>query len=178
MNMLLQLLVPASLLFAAPSAQTPAQERGKKADKVQRYDTDGSGTLSAAEVRGTKLEKHFAKKDRDGDGELTRSEMNRGKKSRAAKQGKDHRERMKKRFAKMDADGSGEISFEEMVAAKKERKHSKADKRGGKKAIKGKKMSRKDAKRADRRGGKKAFAKGKGKRNDRKRFAKRSRNAT
>lgn len=183
MNTLLQLLVPASLLFAAPSADAPARERGKKANKMQRYDADGSGTLSAAEVKGTKFEKRFAKKDRNGDGELSRDEMRRGKKSRDGTKAKDHRERMKKRFAKMDADGSGEVSFDEMVAAKKDRKRSKDarkdDKRGGKKAIKGKKKSRKDAKRADRRGGKKAFANGKDKRKDRKRFAKRSRsNAT
>ena len=73
MQTLLSLLVPAALLFAAPSDGT--RPEGKRGAKMQRLDTDGSGTLSATEVEGTRIAEHFAEIDANGDGELTRDEM-------------------------------------------------------------------------------------------------------
>ena len=138
MNALLQLLVPASLLFAAP-ADTPERARGHKANKMQRLDADGSGTLSATEVAGTKLEMRFSKIDADGDGELTTSEMrahhrahhkgHRGKEGKEGKKGRgrDHRARSKERFAKRDVDGSGSLSAAEVAGTKMEKHFSKID---------------------------------------------------
>ncbi len=132
MNALLQLILPASLLFAAPAADSTAQERGPKANKMQRHDADGSGTLSAAEVAGTKLETRFAEIDADSDGELTREEMRAHHKAHKGKEGKkgkdrDHRARMAERFAKRDADGNGSLSAAEVAGTKMEKHFSKLD---------------------------------------------------
>ncbi len=81
MNALFQILVPASLLFAAPT-DAPERKRGDKPSKMERYDADGSGTLSAAEVAGTKLAARFSTIDADSDGELTRAEMKAARKGR------------------------------------------------------------------------------------------------
>ena len=145
MNALLQLIVPASLLFAAP-ADAPDRERGQKANKMQRHDADGSGTLSAAEVAGTKLEKRFATIDVDSDGELTMAEM------RAAKQAR-----------------KGDKKAREGKKARK----GKQGERGDKATRKGSKRDGKQARKASRSGGKKAFAKRGQGRTDRKRFAQR-----
>ncbi len=86
MNALFQILVPASLLFAAPT-DAPERKRGDKPSKMERYDADGSGTLSAAEVAGTKLEARFSTIDADSDGELTRAEMKAARKGRKGRKG-------------------------------------------------------------------------------------------
>ena len=86
MNALFQILVPASLLFAAPT-DAPEGKRGDRPSKMERYDADGSGTLSAAEVAGTKLEALFATIDADSDGELTRAEMKAARKGRKGRKG-------------------------------------------------------------------------------------------
>ena len=53
MHQLFTLLVPAALLFAAPS-DGPERE-GKRGAKIQKLDTDGSGTLSASEVEALRV---------------------------------------------------------------------------------------------------------------------------
>lgn len=135
MNQILSLLLPASLLFAGPGPDADG-ERGPRHGKMQKLDADGSGTLSADEVEGTRLAEHFAEIDTDGDGELTKEELKAGHKGRKGKRGKGKRgkkldkdgngslsaaevegTRLAEAFSEIDADGDGELSKEEMKAA-------------------------------------------------------------
>ena len=68
-----------------------AHHEARRAERFAKRDTDGNGSLSAAEVAGTKLETHFAKVDTDGDGELTPEELkaaHKGHKGHKGKRGK------------------------------------------------------------------------------------------
>jgi len=135
MNQILSLLLPASLLFAGPSPDADG-ERGARHGKMPKLDADGSGTLSADEVEGTRLAEHFSQIDTDGDGELTKQELKAGRKGRRGKRGKGKRgkqldkdgngslsaaevegTRLAEHFAEIDADGDGELSKQEMKAA-------------------------------------------------------------
>ncbi len=92
-----------SLLVGAALAQGTAG--GKK---FQKLDTDGSGTVSRAEVRAEQGRK-FARLDADGDGTISREEF---------------QAMANRRFAKMDLDGDGEISLEEVAKMKAHRKNN------------------------------------------------------
>ena len=157
---LLQLLLPASLLFTAPSADAPAH--AGKANKMERLDTNGNGTLSASEVAGTKLESRFSEIDTNRDGELTRDEMKAARKARKGEKDRDHRARGKK-HGKRD---------------KQARKAAKAQSKAFAKGEKNPRKAEKQALKKDETGGKKSFAKNAKHRKDRKRFAARSKNAT
>ncbi len=149
MNTLLSLLIPASLLFAAPSPDGDG-ERGHRHYKLQELDTDGSGTLSATEVEGTRIAEHFAQIDTDGDGELTKDELKAGRKGGKGKRGrgKQHLEaldadgsgtlsatevegtRLAEHFAEIDSNGDGELAKDELKAAHEARRAARKEREG------------------------------------------------
>jgi len=136
MHQVLSLLLPATLLFAGPGERP--ERSGKRGAKIQQLDTDGSGTLSAAEVEGTRIAEHFSEIDADGDGELSKEELKAARKGRKGKRGKGKRldkdgngtlsaaevegTRLAEHFSEIDADGDGELSREEMRAAHEARR--------------------------------------------------------
>jgi Ca2+-binding EF-hand superfamily protein len=93
----------AGLIVSAAVAQGVAG--GKM---FQRLDTDGSGTVSRAEVRAGQG-RIFARLDSDGDGTISRQEFE---------------VMANRRFAKFDLDGDGEISLDEVTQAKSKRKNN------------------------------------------------------
>ena len=97
-------LVPA-LGFAADNTTAPKSERGSHFKKA---DADGNGTLSRAEVEKSlpQLVGKFDSIDTNKDGQLSRGELNAWKKAhRAERQAK-----AAERFKHADTDGAGAIS--------------------------------------------------------------------
>jgi len=90
--------------------------RARGEERFAKYDADGNGSLSAAEVAGTKMESRFAKLDANGDGAVTRAEMRAAKKDRKGKKSKGDEE------ARKSAERDGKQA-------------SRATQRGGKKAF-------------------------------------------
>lgn len=97
-------LVPA-IAFAADNTSAPKGERGSHFKKA---DTDGNGTLSRAEVEKSlpRLAKQFDQIDTNKDGQLSRDELKAAKKTqKSQKQAK-----AAERFKHADANGDGAIS--------------------------------------------------------------------
>jgi Ca2+-binding EF-hand superfamily protein len=98
---------------------------------AERADSDGDGTLSAAEIEAFR-DSRFAAMDADGDGTLTPAEMSQGMRAlmfdmldtdgsgaieRAEFMDRDQAQRMGgKRFQRMDRDGDGLVDRDEMGA--------------------------------------------------------------
>ncbi len=102
-------------------------ESQAQADKMwTKLDANGDGVINADDkaahkaMRAERRAEKFAKKDADGNGEISLAEMEASKKARLAE-----------RFAKLDADGSGGLSQEELKAGH-EMRRSKHDRKGGK----------------------------------------------
>lgn len=158
MNAILTLLVPAALLFAAPQG-APEGRSGKKA-KMQQLDTDGNGTLSAAEVEGTPLAERFASIDANRDGQLSRDEMKAAHQARKAERfaardangdgslskAEVEGSKLAKHFARIDANGDGSLTPEEMKAAHKSHDGKRGKGKRGKGKGKGKAKGKAKAK--------------------------------
>ena len=104
-------LVPA-LGYAAEGATTPKVERGSH---FKNADADGNGTLSRAEVEKSlpRLAKKFDQIDTNKDGQLTRDELKAGKKTRKHAHKKEHTDRHARaaeRFKHADTNGDAKIS--------------------------------------------------------------------
>ncbi len=82
---------------------------GKRAS-FETLDADGDGQLTRAEMQAH-MKARFDAADSDGDGILTRDEIEARGRQKAA-------ERAGRMIGKLDADGDGAVSFEEMQAAK------------------------------------------------------------
>lgn len=105
----------------------PRGERPSPEKMFQRLDQDGSGTLSASEVKGP-LAENFAEIDADGNGELTKEELKAAHKERGGERGGERNqargERAKQGMQKIkaaDTDENGSISKAEAEAANLER---------------------------------------------------------
>lgn len=125
--------------------QEPGQaghvEKGKKGEgkgpgreaTLKKYDKDGDGQLSDAELQTLKADRSAAREkgpragkrpsreemikkfDADGDGQLNEEERAAARADRGNRGGSERRQEMMK---KMDTDGNGEISDEERAAAR------------------------------------------------------------
>ncbi len=109
-------LVPA-LGFAADNATTTAATapKGERASHFNKADADGNGMLSRAEVERSlpRLAKKFDQIDTNKDGQLARDELKAGKKTRKQAHKKEHTDRQAsaaQRFKHADTDGDGAIS--------------------------------------------------------------------
>jgi len=109
-------LVPA-LGFAADNATTTATApKGERGSHFNKADADGNGTLSRAEVAKSlpPLAKKFDRIDANKDGQLSRDEMNAGKKTQkhAHKKGNkaDRQARAAARFKHADTNADAKIS--------------------------------------------------------------------
>jgi Ca2+-binding EF-hand superfamily protein len=109
--------------MAAAAARAAEAGSGRLMERLlQKMDSDGDGTLSAAEGEAA-AEKMFDRRDSNGDGVLTEAEFTADKGSRplsAERQQKLDAYRAK-RFAAMDKDGNGQVSAAEYFAAAQRR---------------------------------------------------------
>lgn len=122
MNAIYALIVPAALLFAAPNGPS----KGEHCNKMQELDTDGSGTLSTAEVEGTRLADKFASIDANHDGELSKPEMKAARKARKGRKGK----RGGGKHKQLDTDGNGSLSLSEVQGTRLADKFTEIDTNG------------------------------------------------
>lgn len=106
------LLIPAFALFtfATATAQTPG--RTSPAERFAAVDTNGDGAISRAEMETRRLEQ-FAKIDANSDGALTQAEMDAAAEQRKAERETRRTERMAARFSEADTDGNGTLSIDE-----------------------------------------------------------------
>ncbi|MEM8791526.1 MAG: EF-hand domain-containing protein [Pseudomonadota bacterium] len=114
-------LLLAAAALSLPSTAVLAQPRGPDA-MFEKMDLNGDGALSREELNEFGAAR-FSKIDTDGDGNLTEQEIQANVQSRAA-------ERAQKRFAKADADGDGVIrraEFEQQRETRQARLFSRFD---------------------------------------------------
>ena len=103
----------ATLMGLGAAGAQAHEARGAGHDRMPDFadlDTDGSGTVSPAEL-SARAEARFAAADTDGDGTLTPAEMQAAAAARRA-------ERIARMIARRDTDGDGAVSFEEMTAGR------------------------------------------------------------
>lgn len=93
-----------------------AGKRGHGAHLIGMADADKSGDVSKAEFRAA-AETRFAAMDQNGDGFVTKEEMEAAHAEMRAR----FEERRTERFAALDADGDGKVSLEEMNQAAEKR---------------------------------------------------------
>lgn len=99
--------------FVSPQEMTAART-GKRAERMlERFDTDGNGQLSAAELEAAadarserRVERMLKRLDADGDGKLSKAEMLEGRDPA-------------RMFERLDKDNSGSLSKEEFAEARK-----------------------------------------------------------
>jgi Ca2+-binding EF-hand superfamily protein len=89
----------------------PRDPAARAARVLERRDADDNGSLSAAEVQGSKLADKFAELDTDNDGALGRAELT----AMRAGRGKGERGKL---FQKRDADNNGRLSAAEVQGSK------------------------------------------------------------
>ncbi|MFD0860326.1 EF-hand domain-containing protein [Roseovarius aquimarinus] len=107
-------------LALAPAAQAEGEgpEGGKRGGHLMMLDLDGDGRITRAEVDGAR-EARFARADADGSGALSLEEM-------TARAVADATQRAEQRFARLDADGDGQVSKAEMEDKRSERMEKRA----------------------------------------------------
>lgn len=88
---------------------TADMHRGGHGKMIERFDTDGDGQITEAEVEALKAEK-FAEADANGDGGLTMAEIEAYKEAERAKRIEARKQAM---FERRDTDGNGVISIDE-----------------------------------------------------------------
>lgn len=110
----LLLATTAGVAWAQPGGMFggPSQRWGGPEALFDRYDTDGDGQVTQAEVDAWH-EETFAAADQDGDGALTLDEMTQAAADRIAERMAD---RVAERFEWLDIDGDGLVTAEEMPA--------------------------------------------------------------
>ena len=117
---------------AEGSTADPCDFESRRAEFVQRHDTDGDGELSREERRAVKQarrERIRAEFDVDGDGELSEEERTSLRDARRARRD----ERRAQVLQCFDADGDGELSAEERQTLREAlpRRPGKRQRRGG-----------------------------------------------
>jgi Ca2+-binding EF-hand superfamily protein len=102
----------------------------------ERMDLTGDGQLDAAD-RAAAQAQRFGKLDADGNGEVSKTEMQAAHEARKAKMAERMAKRearaaqmMDRRFAMLDKDGSGGVSQAEMAAAREQRGEMKRERKG------------------------------------------------
>ncbi|WP_298257618.1 EF-hand domain-containing protein [uncultured Litoreibacter sp.] len=108
-------LVLASVGLALAFTPMMAQAKGGHGPRVtfEELDADGNGSITKAEMQAHRNAR-FASADTNGDGSLSRDEL--VAHAKAGKEGRMER-RVDKMMKRMDADGNGSLSKEEMVDA-------------------------------------------------------------
>lgn len=105
-----------ALAIAMPAISQAGPGKGEHGARLfEQTDKDGDGFVSKAEMQAAS-EQRFAKVDANGDGVLTKEEMDAAHEKMREKF-KAHRGDPAERFAKADADGDGKITLDEMKAA-------------------------------------------------------------
>jgi len=135
------------------ACQSEGASENRAAARMDRIDTDGSGTVSLQEFQSTKrgqkypdrAAKKFARLDLDQNGEVTPAEFEQVLAERpqrmlekldvdssgavsydefmAGKKAQKHPNRAQRHFVRIDADGDGQITIEELAAAKPRKGH-------------------------------------------------------
>lgn len=102
--------------FVTPQEMLGARVSGKASRMIERFDTDGNGQLSAAELEaansdraGRRINRMIQRADSNDDGKLSLAEMN------AARD-------PAKVISRLDTDGNGSLSQEEFAKARQGRK--------------------------------------------------------
>ncbi|MBB34016.1 MAG: hypothetical protein CME88_13115 [Hirschia sp.] len=104
-----------SVATAQEKAEKPESRRAEMAAKhIARFDTDGDGKVSEAEVEAFKAAR-FAEADANGDSKVTADELHAFHEAEKARR---EAERRAAFFARMDADGDGTLSEAEFVTIK------------------------------------------------------------
>jgi hypothetical protein len=100
-------------------AVTPDEAGAVRAVRFLRWDSDGDGVITEAEMVAAaqarvarRIAKKFARMDRNGDGRIERTEFD---------------DIAAARFARLDTDGDGRVSREEIRARRHERRHGRHD---------------------------------------------------
>lgn len=86
--------------------------RGGKGHMIEKMDTDGDGNITKAEVDALKASR-FAEADANGDGGLTMAELDAFHEAERARRMAERKQRM---FERSDKDGNGAISVDEFEA--------------------------------------------------------------
>ncbi len=98
-------------------ARGPAQQGPGVTFFVQQFDRDGDGAVTRAEIDAVRAER-FAEADADGDGTLSQEEAFAAAEARRAEREALHRQaRAAAMFNRLDTDGNGALSQEELAAA-------------------------------------------------------------
>ena len=118
------LIVAGSLAGASPMGGMDRGD-GPRFD-FDTLDTDGDGQLTRAELQAS-AKARFDKADTDGDGALSAEEMAAAAQARAAERAADRHARM---LQWRDGDGDGKLSFEEMGGTRMLRMLERADRDG------------------------------------------------
>jgi len=111
-----------SIAIAVGSAVSSLAEQSGgdgKRPSFETLDANGDGQLTRAEL-DAHMKAGFDRRDTDGDGVLSRSELE-------AQAHKNASNRLDRRIGRIDADGDGAISFEEMSEARGGRLFERAD---------------------------------------------------
>lgn len=100
------------------AAEASTEREARHAGKFAKLDADGDGALSKAEIEGHKMAPLFDEIDGDGDGLVSKDEFAAAKKARHKGKGKrghgDPAERAAKMLEKLDADKDGALSKAEL----------------------------------------------------------------
>ncbi|SDN42940.1 EF hand [Lutimaribacter pacificus] len=118
----LSALIVAGTVAGASPMGGMGREQGPRFD-FEALDTDGDGKLTRAEIEASPKER-FAETDTDGDGALSAEEMSAAAQARAAERAAERHARL---LAWRDADGDGKLSFDEMGGARMLRMLERAD---------------------------------------------------
>jgi len=103
---------------AEVAAEASTEREGRRAGKFAKLDVDGDGSISKAEIEGHKMAPLFDEIDGDGDERLSKDEFFAAKKARHGGKGKgdhgDPAERAAKMLEKLDSDKDGALSKAEI----------------------------------------------------------------
>jgi len=105
-------LIAALFLVPALGFAADTAPKGERGSHFKKADADGNGTLSRAEVEKSmpRLAEKFDQIDTNKDGQLSRDEMKAWKKAHKAGNKADRQAKAAERFKHADANGDGKIS--------------------------------------------------------------------